>query len=303
MFIHKDINVGNMVSLKLQNCTVQVSLANSCLLEKVQFKMKRRKIEWICPKCGAKNQIKVENLPYEFKGGDDWSRVIRGAAYSKELEKLIKSKCDLMSFLTKKAELKEKYLKVADKELQIKRVATTRIEETCKKCGIKIFFNMELSANSKLLPLLSISSEESILEDLEAEILPEDNVKTIEQIVKGYQIYTLMRDNLLFLNRERKMDYFSHKGKLEEVSQKNLLEWIDNLKNDLEKIVLLEEVEKKIEEIMKCFKTEEAVAYLSDIISFIRKIKRLVFRRTRRKLFLSLGWLEEHVESMILKRS
>jgi len=291
-----------MVSLKLQNCAVLVLPADCPLSKKVQIKTKRRKIEWICPECNAKNYIKLKDLPYEFKGGDSWSQVARGTAYIRELDKLVKSRYDLMSFLAKKAELKAKYLIVTGRELQIKQIAATRMKVKCKKCGIKISFNVEISADSKLSSLFSVLSEKLIFESLEDEVLPEDNTQIIERMMRGYAIYTLMKNYHLIINEEKWLNDIDLQGEFKG-NPRNFLEWIKNLENDMEKLVLFKEIERKTEEIMKNFKTEEVATYFSDIISFIRKIRRLVFRRIRRKLFLSLGWLEEQIELAVLKKS
>ena len=289
-----------MASFNFQNCTLQVLPADYRLLEKVRVRARGRKIEWICPKCNGKNYIKFEDLPYEFGGGDGWSQVVRGANYVKELNKLIKSKHDLISFLVKKAELKAKYLVFTGKELQIKQAATTRIEGKCKKCGTITPFNLEISANSLLFSLFSVPSEKLTVESLEVEVLPNDSAEIIERIVRGYVVYTLIKNNHLIINKRSTLNGINLQGRFEENLQKNFLEWIENLKNDMEKVVLFKEIEKKVEEIMGNFKTREITAYFSDIISFIRKIRRLAFRRVRRKLFLSLGWLEEQIESAVM---
>ena len=292
-----------MASFNFQNCTLQVLPADYRLLGKVRIKARGRKIEWICPKCNGKNYIKFEDLPYEFGGGDIWSQVVRGATYVKELNKLIKSKHDLISFLFKKAELKAKYLVFTGKELQIKQAATTRIEGKCKKCGTITPFNLEISANSRLFPLFSVPSEKLTVESLEVEVLPNDSAEIIERIVRGYVVYTLIKNNhYLIINKRSTLNGINLQGRFEENLQKNFLEWIENLKNDMEKVVLFKEIERKVEEIMGNFKTSEITAYFSDIISFIRKIRRLAFRRVRRKLFLSLGWLEEQIESAVMSK-
>ena len=288
-----------MASFNFQNCTLQVLPADYRLLEKVRVRARGRKIEWICPKCNGKNYIKFEDLPYEFGGGDSWSQVVRGATYVKELNKLIKSKHDLISFLVKKAELKAKYLVFTGKELQIKQAATTRIEGKCKKCGTLTPFNLEISANSRLFPLFSVPSEKLTVESLEVEVLPNDSAEIIERIVRGYIVYTLMKNHHLIIKKSM-LNGINLQGRSEENLRRNFLEWIENLKNDMEKVVLSNEIEKKVEEIMGNFKTREITAYFSDIISFIRKIRRSAFRRVRRKLFLSLGWLEEQIESAVV---
>ena len=286
-----------MVNLKVQNCTVQILPANHHLSGKIQLKAKRGEVEWKCPECNAKNYIKLKNLPYKFKGGDEWSRVIRGAAYARELEKLSKSKCDLIFFLVKKAELKLKYLNIAGKELQVKRAAAVQIKEECCACGIKIKFNVEISADSWMFPFLSFPPENSMFENLEVEILPEDDAKIIRQIMDGYRIYNLMENCHLTISNDNVLRKINWKG-----SSQNFLKLIENLKNDMEKTVLFKVIEDKVEEIMKEFKNDEIAIYFSDIISFIRETRRTVFRRIRRKLFLSLGWLERQIESVVMEK-
>ena len=120
-------------------------------------------------------------------------------------------------------------------------------------------------------------------------------------MVRGYVVYTLMKNHHLIIKKSM-LNGVNLQGRFEENLQKNFLEWIENLKNDMEKVVLFKEIERKVEEIMGNFKTKEITAYFSDIISFIRKIRRLAFRRVRRKLFLGLGWLEEQIESAVMSK-
>ena len=83
---------GEMIELKVDNCTLTVLPANPSLASKLKLKTKGKSFEWQCPECGAKNKIRINNLPYEFAGGDSWSQVMRSSAYLTQLNKICKSK-------------------------------------------------------------------------------------------------------------------------------------------------------------------------------------------------------------------
>jgi len=59
-----------MIELRVDNCTLTVLPANPTLASKLKLKTKGKSFEWQCPECGAKNKIRINNLPYEFAGGD-----------------------------------------------------------------------------------------------------------------------------------------------------------------------------------------------------------------------------------------
>jgi len=284
-----------MIKLKIDNCTLTVYPTNHDLSNKTDLRHHRGVIEWRCPECNAKNQIKIKDLPYEFAGGEDWSQVLRSAAYIERIRKISKSKNDLTSFLAEKAKIKKKYLA---ENFQLKCQASARIKEQCTKCGAEINLNAELSSSKQ--PLIK-QTEIFTIDELKAKIHPEDNHETLNMLFKGYRIYLLAKKLSLKINFEATKKIGANKKQTEHL--RKLLEWIKNLLNDLERLPLLSKEETEIEKLMEKFQTKTATMYISDIIAFIRKTKTDITKSLRRKLFLSLAQLEKQIENLVKERA
>ena len=282
-----------MVELALNSCTLTVLPANPSLVSRLRLKVKGKSIEWRCPECGAKNSIKVSNLPYEFAGGDSWSRVIRSSAYLTQLSKIAMSKRSLISFLAEKVKLEKKYL---GKNSKPKLSASTRVEESCSKCGAKATFNVELSSNINLFPE---NMEHLTLEGLKIEIIPEDSNSILNRLLRGFNIYFLMKEFSLGIDIGNLSRIRADKRQLENL--KKLSRRIESLKNDMEKAQLFDRIRMEIEKLTGNFQTNEALIYISDMLSFIKRMKNSMVKNFRKQLFLSLAQLEEQIENITLK--
>ena len=282
-----------MVELALNNCTLTVLPANPSLVSRLKLKVKGKSIKWRCPECGAKNSIKVSSLPYEFFGGDSWSRVIRSSAYLTQLSKIAMSKRSLISFLAEKVKLEKKYL---GKNSKPKLSASTRVEESCPKCGAKATFNVELSSNINLFPE---NMEHLTLEGLKIEIAPEDSNSILNRLLRGFNIYFLIKKFSLRIDLKNLSRIKTNKKQSENL--KKLLKRIESLKNDIEKAQLFDRIRTEIEKLTEDFQTDEALIYISDMLSFVKRMKNSMVKNFRRQLFLSLAQLEEQVENITLK--
>jgi len=281
-----------MIELRVDNCILTVLPANPSLASKLKLKTKGKSFEWQCPRCGAKNKIRINNLPYEFAGGDGWSQVMRSSAYLTQLDKICRSKRNLVSFLIEKVKLEEKLL---DKNFRLRLSASARIKELCSKCGAEVTFNAELSSNTGH-SLEKI--EQSTFKDFDIEIESNDDY-TLNRFIRGFNIYLLMEKYSLTVDL-KKIDEMKIDGEqLEDL--KKLLRWITSLKNDMEKTRLLDEVEMEIEKLMEAFQTDEALMYISDLLSLVKKSRDSMTKNFKRKLFLSLAQLEEHIRNITLK--
>ena len=281
-----------MAELKLNGCTLTVLPANPSLTGRLRLKTKRKSFEWNCPKCGAKNNIKVNSLPYEFAGGHDWSQVMRSSAYVTKLNKICMSKRDLVSVLAEKVKLEKEYL---GENSKFKLSTSTRIKEVCQKCGAKVTFNVELSSNRN--PFLE-KIEFLSFENLNIEITPEDSSDILNRLFRGFSIYLLMEKFSLAVNPETdKMK--TDRKRLNDL--KRLLERIKSLRNDIDKTRLFDEIRADIKKLTEAFQTDEALMYISDTLLFIEKMKNSIIKNFKRKLFLSLAQLEEQIKDITLK--
>ena len=216
-----------MAELKLNSCTLTVLPSNPSLTSRLRLKTRRKSFEWHCPECGAKNNIKVNSLPYEFAGGHDWSQVMKSSTYITELNKICMSKRDLISVLAEKVKLKREYL---GENFKLKLSTSTRIKEVCQKCGAKVAFNVELSSNksSFLEKIESLS-----FENLNVGITPEDDSDVLNRLFRGFSIYLLMENFSLTVNPENLDKMKADRKQLKYL--KRLLERIKSLKNDIDK--------------------------------------------------------------------
>ena len=89
------------------------------------------------------------------------------------------------------------------------------------------------------------------------------------------------------------------KSQLENLEK--LLKRIESLKNDIEKAQLFDRIRMEIEKLTRDFQTDEALIYISDILSFVKRMKNSMVKNFRRQLFLSLAQLEEQIENLTLK--
>ena len=89
------------------------------------------------------------------------------------------------------------------------------------------------------------------------------------------------------------------KSQLENLEK--LLKRIESLKNDTEKAQLFDRIRTEIEKLTEDFQTNEALIYISDILSFVKRMKNSMVKNFRRQLFLSLAQLEEQIENLTLK--
>ena len=69
----------------------------------------------------------------------------------------------------------------------------------------------------------------------------------------------------------------------------------------MEKTRLLDEVEMEIRKLMEAFQTDEALMYISDLLSLVKRSRDSMTKSFKRKLFLSLAQLEEHIKNITLK--
>ena len=281
-----------MIELRVDNCTLTILPANPSLASKLKLKIKGKSFEWQCPKCGAKNKIRINSLPYEFAGGDNWSQVMRSSAYLTQLNKICKSKRNLISFLIEKVKLEEKLL---DKNFRLRLSASARIKELCSKCGAEVTFNAELSSNTGHF-LEKI--EQSTFKDFEIEIESNDDY-TLNRFIRGFNIYLLMEKCSLTIDLKTIDEMKIDGEQLEDL--KKLLKWIASLKNDIEKTRLLDEVEMEIRKLTEAFQTDEALMYISGLLSFVKRSKDSMTKSFKRKLFLSLAQLEERIKNITLK--
>ena len=282
-----------MAELKLNGCTLTVLPANPSLTGRLRLKTKRKSFEWNCPNCGAKNNIKVNSLPYEFAGGHDWSQVIKSSAYVTKLGKICMSKRDLISVLAEKVKLEREYL---GENPKLKLSTSTRIEEACQKCGAKVTFNVELSSNRNSF----LEKMESLaFENLNIEITPEDNSDILDRLFRGFSIYLLMEKFSLAVNPENSDKMKTDRKRLKDL--KRLLERIKSLRNDIDKTRLFDEIRVDIKKLTEVFQTDEALMYISDTLLFIERIKDSIIKNFKRKLFLSLAQLEEQIKDITLK--
>jgi len=284
-----------LAELKLNGCTLTVLPANPSLTGRLRLKTKRKSFEWNCLKCGAKNNIKVNNLPYEFAGGHDWSQVMKSSAYITRLNKICMSKCDLVSVLAEKVKLEREYL---GENFKLKLSTSTRIKEVCQKCGAKVTFNVELSSNKSSF----LEKMESLaFEKLNIEITPEDNSDILNRLFRGFSIYLLMEKFSLAVNPEISDKMKTDRKRLKDL--KRLLERIKSLRNDIDKTRLFDEIKVDIKKLTEAFQTDEALMYISDALLFIERIKDSIIKNFKRKLFLSLAQLEEQIKNLTLKTS
>ena len=283
-----------MAELKLNSCTLTVLPANPSLTSRLRLKTKKKSFEWHCSECGAKNNIKVNSLPYEFAGGHDWSQVMKSSAYITELNKICMSKHDLISVLAEKVKLERKYL---GENFKLKLSTSTRIKEVCQKCGAKVAFNVELSSNKNLF----LEKIESLsFENLNVEITPEDNSDILNRLFRGFSIYLLMEKFSLIVNLENMDRMNPDRKQLEDLER--LLERIKSLRNDIDKARLFDEIKVDIKKLTEAFQANEALMYISDILLFVERIKDSMIKNFKRKLFLSLAQLEEQIKDITLKR-
>ena len=284
-----------LAELKLNSCTLTVLPANPSLTSRLRLKTKKKSFEWHCPECGAKNNIKVNSLPYEFSGGHDWSQVMKSSAYITELNKICMSKRDLISVLAEKVKLEKEYL---GENFKLKLFTSTRIREVCQKCGAKVAFNVELSSNRN--PFLE-KIESLSFENLNVEITPEDNSDILNRLFRGFSIYLLMEKFSLAVNLENIDKMNPNRKQLEDLER--LLERIKSLRNDIDKARLFDEIRVNIKKLTEAFQANEALMYVSDILLFVGRIKDSMIKNFKRKLFLSLAQLEEQIKNLTLKTS
>jgi len=198
----------------------------------------------------------------------------------------------LISLLIEKVKLEEKLL---DKNFRLRLSASARIKELCSKCGAEVTFNAELSSNTGHF-LEKI--EQSTFKDFDVEIESNDDY-TSNRFLRGFNIYLLMEKYSLTVDL-KKIDEMKIDGeRLKDL--KKLLKWITSLKNDMEKTRLLDEVEMEIRKLMEAFQTDEALMYISDLLSLIKRSKDSMTKSFKRRLFLSLAQLEEHIRDITLK--
>jgi len=283
-----------LAELKLNSCILTVLPANPSLASRLRLKTKKKSFEWHCPECGAKNNINVNNLPYEFAGGHDWSQVMKSSTYITQLNKICMSKRDLISVLAEKVKLEREYL---GENSKLKLSTSTRIKEVCQKCGAKVTFNVELSSNrSSFLEKM----ESLAFENLNIEITPEDDSDVLNRLFRGFSIYLLMEKFSLTVNLENMDRMKTDRKRLKDL--KRLLEQIESLENDIGKTRLFDEIRADIKRLTDAFQTDEALMYISDTLLFIERIKDSMIKNFKRKLFLSLAQLEEQIKDITLKR-
>jgi len=283
-----------LAELKLNSCILTVLPANPSLTSRLRLKTKKKSFEWHCPECGAKNNIKVNNLPYEFAGGRDWSQVMKSSTYITKLNKICMSKRNLISVLAEKVKLEREYL---GENSKLKLSTSTRIKEACQKCGAKVAFNVELSSNKSSF----LEKTESLpFENLNIEITPEDNGDILNRLFRGFSIYLLMEKFSLAVNPENLDKMKADRKRLKDL--KRLLERIKSLKNDIDKTRLFDEIKVDIKKLTEAFQTDEALMYISDTLLFIERIKDSIIKNFKRKFFLSLAQLEEQIKDITLKR-
>jgi len=283
-----------LAELKLNSCILTVFPANPSLTSRLRLKTKKKSFEWHCPECGAKNNIKVNNLPYEFAGGHDWSQVMKSSTYITQLNKICMSKRDLISVLAEKVKLEREYL---GENSKLKLSTSTRIKEICQKCGAKVTFNVELSSNRTSF----LEKMESLaFENLNIEITPEDDSDVLNRLFRGFSIYVLMEKFSLTVNLENVDRMKTDRKRLKDL--KSLLERIESLENDIGKTRLFDEIRADIKRLTDAFQTDEALMYISDTLLFIERIKNSMIKNFKRKLFLSLAQLEEQIKDITLKR-
>jgi len=141
--------------------------------------------------------------------------------------------------------------------------------------------------------------EHLTLEGLKIEITPEGNNSILNRLLRGFNIYFLMKEFSLGIDIGNLSRIRADKRQLENL--KKLSRRIESLKNDMEKAQLFDRIRMEIEKLTGNFQTNEALIYISDMLSFIKRMKNSMVKNFRKQLFLSLAQLEEQIENITLK--
>ena len=295
---------------KFRNCLVRVVSAVSSG-KSLRLRRCGRDIEWSCPECGQLNRVAVRELSYEFgKGGDDWSRVIKYGDFAFSLNKVLRRRKNLIEFLVRLGELRRQHLFFAGREVEVKPAAAARIELHCKRCDRKVILNAEISA-AKEVPAFLVRSVEPAkittadMEDLDVEVSEGDGVETWRRILVGYSLFQLFKRGSLELRMGRGFDNilrlvewgnYRWQHGVEEFF-KRLNGWI----HDLERLNVLDEVDRKADETLAGFETGEISLYIGDIRRQVQEAKTRIRKRLRRLVFVNLGWFKEQVDKALFK--